>query len=246
MQARHKKQQSLDWEYPLTENRISNRFGAASPKFDPADTSRSIWDHIVSIPGISSWKILRQIAFLLTSFPVGLAAFMVAIVGGTLGISLSWILIGIPILVWTVGFTLRFAAHERQRLNVLLDLDVGEPRYPANNGENVLKHLWQVARSPQVRNDLLYMALLFPIGIVELALVLAPLEFFVPSMLHLVFGSVGSFDAFGHTLNSGPEAILFIGIGLVMLIPLLILMSIATKLHATLARKLLDRRIEAY
>ena len=242
MQTQRQRNKIFDWEDPISGSTNMSSGVVFAGSQGSADSSSSIWDAIASIPGVRSWRILRDVAFLLTSFPLGLAAFMVAIVGGVLGLSLSWLLIGIPILVWTVGFKLRFAAHERERLNAFLGLDLGEPRYPANNGENVVKHIWAVVRSLQVRNDLLYMALLFPIGIIELALVLLPLEFFVPSLLQLVFGSVFSFDVLGFALNSRPEAILFMGLGIVLLIPMLLLMHIATKLHANLARKLLGRR----
>lgn len=234
MQAQKQRRKTFDWDVSPSTRSIMQK---------ETNSSLQVWDAIVSIPGVRSWRILRDVAFLLTSFPLALAAFLVAVIGGVLGLSLSLLLIGIPILVWTVGFTLRFAAHERERLNTLLNVDVGLPNYPANSGENVIKHLWTVVKSPQVRTDLLYMALLFPIGIIELALVLLPLEFFVPSLLNLVFGSVGSFDVLGMELSSASESLLFMGLGIVLLMPMLILMNIATNLHANLARKLLKRHI---
>lgn len=185
---------------------------------------------------------MRDIAFLLTSFPLGLAAFIVAVSGGALGLSLGWLLIGIPILVWTIGLTLRFAAHERARLSVLLNLNLPEPFYRSNSGDNAVKHLWSVVRSPQVRGDLLYMMLLLPIGMLEFALVLLPAEFVVSPMVHLAFGSLFTADVLGVTINSRPEALLFMGLGFVLLLPMLILMNIVTNIHANLARKLLDRR----
>lgn len=206
------------------------------------DSWPQIWDTVLGIPGVRSWRFMRDIAFLLTSLPVGLAAFILLITGGTVGFSLIWLLIGFPILIWTVGLTLRLAASERDRLHRLLDLDLASPRYPRDNGENVIKHMWSVARSPQVRGELLYMALLFPIGIAEFALVFAPLEFFVPSLLHLVFGSTVSFDVFGVALGSRPEALLFMVLGVVLLVPILMLMNVVTSIHARFARTLLDRR----
>lgn len=242
MQTKSKHQDLFDWETPTSTNNISRSRLAMSGSVGSENAFSPIWESILSIPGVRSWRILRDIAFLLTSFPVALAAFIVALVGGVLGLSLSWLLIGIPILVWTVGLTLRFAAHERARLNAFLGLDLDDPRYPANNGENVLKHLWAVVRSPQVRNDLVYMALLFPIGIVQLALVLLPLEFFVPSLLHVVFGSLTTFDVLGMEIGSSAEALLFMGLGAVLLFPLLILMNLTTNMHAAFAKKMLQRR----
>lgn len=240
MQTDFKKRRGPAWTTHSASDPLIRDFEKAPETLHSSLPSSSVWDLVLTVPGVRTWRVLRDIAFLLTSFPIGLAAFIVAIVGGVLGLSLSWLLIGIPILIWTVGFTLRFAMHERGRLNSLLSLDLEEPRYPANNGENAIKHLWQVVRSPHVRNDVMYMALLFPIGIIELALVLAPLEFFVPSLMHLVFGNIASFDVFGISLNSRPEAMLFMGLGVILLFPLLVVMNFATNLHGALARKLLQ------
>lgn len=241
METQRDQYEKFNLKSPLYTNSIGRVMDSASLDSSQS-SSRLVWERILDIPGVRSWKILRDVAFLLTSFPLALAAFIVAIVGGALGLSLSWLLIGIPILVWTVGFVLRFAAIERERFGTLLDLNLGVPNYPANNGENVFKHLWSVLRSKQVRSDLVYMALLFPVGIVELIIVLLPLEFFVPSLLHLGLGSLVSADVFGMAISSRFEALVFLGLGVVMLAPMLILMNIAVNLHATVARKFLKRQ----
>lgn len=241
METQRDQYEDFKLKSPPYTNSIGRALGSASLDRSP-NLSGVLWDRILDIPGVRSWKILRDVAFLLTSFPIALAAFVVAIVGGALGLSLSWLLIGIPVLVWTVGFVLRFAAIERERCGTLLELNLGVPNYPANNGENVFRHLWSVLRSKQVRGDLVYMALLFPIGIVELIIVLLPLEFFVPSLLHLGLGSLVSAEVFGMAISSRFEALVFLGLGVVMLAPMLILMNIAVNLHASLARKLLKRQ----
>ncbi len=235
MQTQHGKHKMIDWP---DSSALTN-----STLRDSQDSSGNIWEAILTIPGVRNWRILRDAAFLLTSFPLGLAAFMVAIIGGILGLSLSWMLIGIPILIWTMGFVLRFATLERERLETLLGVDLGEPNYPANNGENFLWHLAAVMKSSQVRSDLLYMSLLFPISIVELVLVLLPLEFFIPSFLHLLFGSTLSLDVLGIALNSRPEALLFVGMGVILLVPMLFLINIGTNAHVNLAKRLLQRKI---
>lgn len=242
MQTQHQQQREFGWTSGAAPGGIARSRHAVPRTSDASSSTHQIWHTIASLPGVRSWRILRDVAFLLTSLPLGLAAFIVAITGGTLGLSLSWLLIGIPILVWTIGLILRFAAHERERFSALLSLDLGEPRYPANAGENVIKHLWSVIRSPQVRSDVMYMMLLLPLGIIEFALVLLPLEFVVQPLLHLAFGSVISASVLGVAIDSRPEALLFIGLGVVLLMPMLILMNIATNLHASLARKMLTRR----
>lgn len=240
MQINHQKQQrEFSGSMPTFGG---GRAGISHTVTTSLESTVPIWHAIASIPGVRSWRILRDVAFLATSLPLALAAFIVAIVGGTLGLSLSVFLIGIPILIWTVGLTLRFADHERERLRALLDIDLGSPRYPANNGENAFRHLLTVARSPQIRGDLLYMLLLFPISIIEFALVLLPLDFIVSPLMHLAFGSLFSVDVLGITISSRPEALLFIGLGLLLVMPMLILMNMATNLHASFARRMLGRR----
>lgn len=242
MQTQHQHRKVFDWRKPSSANSIARQYDTRLRSLDSRDSSRQVWDTIIGIPGVRNWRIMRDVAFLLTSLPLGLAAFIVAVTGGTLGVATSFLLVGIPILVWTIGFTLRFAMHERNRLNALLNLDLGEPNYPANNGENVIKHLWTILRSPQVRGDLVYMMLLLPLGIVELALVLLPLEFLMPSLLYPVFGQLGSFGVLGVEIGSLSEAVLFLGLGAVLLMPMLILMNMTTNLHASLAQRLLGRR----
>lgn len=242
MQTQHRKRSSHSWSVSSPSDNLGRGFDGMPDLNDVTDPSRHIWDAIRDIPGVRTWRILRDSAFLLTSLPLALAAFIVGVTGFAVGLSLSWLLVGIPILIWTIGLTLRFASYERERLNTLLNLDLGVPRYPVNNGENVVKHMWTVVRSPQVRGDLTYMFILFPIAIIELVIVWLPMEFFLPSLMHLAIGSLSPFDVFAMQVDSRFEALVFLGLGAVVMLPTLILMSIVTNLHAGVARKLLDRR----
>lgn len=239
MQSRQKQHTGFDPQSCTSANFVRRR-----PEYalDASEPTAGIWNGILSIPGVREWRILRDIAFLLTTFPIGLAAFVVAVIGFAFGISLGWLLIGIPILIWTVGLTLRFAAHERARLDALLGTNLGEPRYPKNTGENAIRHVWTVLRSSQVRRDLVYMLFLLPIGIFELALVLLPLEFIASPLIHLAFGSIVSTNVLGFAINSRPEALLFLGIGLVLLMPMLLLMNVVTSAHSVFAERMLARR----
>lgn len=239
MQTQHSGKSTLFQDFNTGKGRIAKTFDALP---SPTDSTVPVWNMILEIPGVRSWSILRDVAFLLTSLPVALAAFMVLSIGFVAGAALSWLLIGIPILIWTIGLTLRFSQIERERIGTLLGDEVSSPRYPRNNGENVLVHFWTVARSRQVWSDVAYMALLLPIAIVELALVWLPMEFALPSMMHLVFGSIGEFNVFAMEISSRFEALLFLGVGMLMVLPTLILIKIATNMHLALARKMLGRK----
>lgn len=239
MQAQHSRNQTPLQGFNTGAGRIARVLDTLP---NPKDSTVPVWNLVLDIPGVRSWKILRQVAFLVTSLPVALAAFLVMVTGFATGAALSWLLIGIPILIWTVGLTLRFSQIERDRLGTLLGEEISVPRYPQNHGENVLKHSWQVMRSRQVWSDIGYMALLLPVAIVELAVVWLPLEFALPSLMHLVFGSLSPFDIFAMDIGSRTEALLFLGVAGIMVMPTLILINIAARLHVSLARKMLGRK----
>ena len=201
----------------------------------------NIWQAIRELPGVRDFRLLRDFAFLLTSFPMGVAAFLVILVGGITGASLSIVLIGFPILVWSIGLSLRMAGEERNRMRVLLDVEIDAPRYPVNSHENTFLHLLNVVQSPRVRRDLAYMLLLLPIGMLELIVALLPFEFLISSLIKLVAGSSLTVDVLGFEIASRGEALLFVGFGGLLLLPMLILMSVVTQVHANLATRMLGR-----
>lgn len=206
------------------------------------EDSRDVWTAIRSLPGVDRWSVLNSAVFLLTSLPIGLAAFVLAIVGGTLGLSLSILLVGLPLLVWTIGSLLRLAAYERQRLSAFLGLELPQPRYTDDAGANVVKHLWAVIRSTQVRRDIAYMMLLFPIGLVELVLVLLPLQFIFPSLSYLMLGSVLSPSIFGIGVSSATMAIGGLTLGMLSIVPVALVIMMVTRMHARFARKMLNQQ----
>lgn len=220
---------------------LKSPFTAAGYPVKNGNRQSGIWQAIRELPGVRDYRILRDFAFLLTSFPMGLAAFLVILVGGITGASLSILLIGFPILVWTIGLALRMAGEERTRLRVLLEVEIDEPRYQTNSPENTFLHLLRVVQSPRVRRDLAYMLFLLPIGIVELAIALLPFEFLVSSLVKIVAGSSLTVDVLGMEIASRGEAVLFLGFGGLLLLPMLILMSVITHVHVKFATRMLGR-----
>ena len=197
-----------------------------------------LWSSIQSLPGVKSWRVLSDVIFCLTSFPIGLAFFLVAVIGGVLGVALSFVGVGVAILAWTFALMLWGAQIERSRLRAFLDVNVGEVHHWSLTTGNVASRTWQVLRSPQVWRDFLYMALLFPIGIIELGLVTWPLRFFWGPIVYFVFGQ-NQGVIWGIQITNPLIAIVVLALGIVMAVPVALLVNLVAKLHGQIGLMLL-------
>lgn len=202
-----------------------------------------LWPVLQRMPGVRSWRILSDSVFCLTSFPIGLAFFIVAIIGMSVGFPLSFIGVGIAILAWTFALMLWGAQIERSRLVAFLNLNISQHHpWDGTNG-NIVKRTWQVIRTPQVWRDFLYMALLFPIGIIELGIVLWPLRFIWAPIFYFIFGGEQGV-IWGIQITNPLIALIVLAVGVMLAVPVAALVHLATKLHGQLALILLGTRQE--
>jgi hypothetical protein len=83
----------------------------------------------------------RNIAYLLLAFPLGIFYFVFLITGISLGVSLSIIWIGIPMLIGVLWLSRSFAKLERRLTNSFLQTDIMQPsELPSGSG------FWQSAK----------------------------------------------------------------------------------------------------
>ena len=200
------------------------------------DDPNSLWAWVRNLPGIRSWRILSDAVFLLTSFPLGLAFFIVGVIGLTVGFALSFIGVGLVILAVTFAVLIWGAQVERTRLRVFLGVNVSPTTPISSYHGNVVKRTWRYVRSPQVWRDFIYLLVLFPIGIAELALVLLPIELLVSPFMFAMFG--GDSILFWH-VNHGFEAFFAFVLGIILFVPLSFLINVAAALHGQLGEMLL-------
>jgi signal transduction histidine kinase len=204
---------------------------------EAVDDPNLIWTTLRNLPGVRSWRILSDSLFMLTSFPVGLVWFVVAVVGFTVGGALSFFGIGVLILAWTFALLLWGAQLERARLRIFLNVNVGSPHHWAATRGNVVKRAWQYIRNPQVWRDILYLLILFPVGMMELALVLAPIDFMLTPFTWTVGDRHVPF--FAWTIDSAAEAWFAFVIGVVLIVPFAFLINLGAVLHGQLGLLLL-------
>ena len=125
------------------------------------------------------------------SFGLGLVYFICLVVGIAVGIGTLVIWVGIPILVVTM-ITWRFGAgFERWRIRMLEGTTIVAPYHPAPSGGIVPRLRAQIS-DPASWRDLVYLILLVPVGVAELAIVVTGLALSAGLLAMPVAGPTGS------------------------------------------------------
>ncbi|HMM41315.1 MAG TPA: sensor domain-containing protein, partial [Thermomicrobiales bacterium] len=137
--------------------------------------------------------------FILLSFALGLFWFVALVTLLATGISTAITLIGLPLLAGTLVFWVWGAKLERARFNAMLGVQIADPYQPLPDG-NLWEKLKVRLRDKAVWLDLLYLFLLFPIGLaqfviaitwtsVALSMVTAPSWYWIGSEANVNVGS---------------------------------------------------------
>jgi signal transduction histidine kinase len=186
--------------------------------------------------------------FMITSFVVGLFWLVVLVTLLATGGGLAITLIGLPILVGTMYAWIGGAKAERWRVGVMLREKIRDPYKPVPAGSSFWQHIWIRIKDGHTWLDLLYLFLLFPIGIAEFVIATVVVSFplsFVTMPFWYWIGDDPSFGP-GWDVSSLPAAlaVALVGIPLLLLMPY-ILVGIGRG-HAHLAKALLgtDREQE--
>lgn len=224
-------------DVPFMTEPIASRLRPAARRF----TSDKLWRAIHGLPIVNSWKIVSDSVFLLMSFVIGLAWFIFFVTMFAVGMATIIIWVGIPLLAALVAMTIWCAQMERDRLRVFLGMHIASPyRYfPADGAP--WRRAWLLLKNPQLWRDLAYLLLLFPIGMLGLAIVSFPLSLvFSP----LMFILAGTHTAQSWTINSFPESIVASVVGLVLVVPFSMLVNVVAILNGKVGQRLLATSTE--
>ncbi|MEX1158693.1 MAG: sensor histidine kinase, partial [Thermomicrobiales bacterium] len=189
------------------------------------------------------------LVFMISSFVVGLCWFIVLVTLLATGGGLAITLIGLPILVGTMYLWIGGAKLERLRVNALLGTKIRDPYKPIPAGTSFWGHVWMRMKDGHTWLDLLYLFLLFPIGLAEFVIatvvVSVPFQFIAVPIWYWT----DNLDWFGPdwfwNIDTVVEAfgLALIGIPLLLLMPY-VLVGIGRG-HAHLAKALLGTNREA-
>jgi signal transduction histidine kinase len=189
-----------------------------------------------------------SLVFMLLSFVLGVFWFVVLVTLIATGGGLLVTLVGVPILAGTMYLWIGGAKVERHRVNGLLGTEIRDPYAPVPEG-SIFQKIWARMKDGHTWLDLLYLFLLFPIGIAEF--VIATVVVSIPFSLMATpffywFGDADwVFPAEFWNIDSTPEALVVgvAGVAVLMLMPY-ILAGIGRG-HAWLAKALLGTNREA-
>jgi signal transduction histidine kinase len=185
-------------------------------------------------------------AFLILSFAIGLAWFIVLVTLISTGAGLAITLVGLPILVFTAVLWTFGARLERWRVRLMLGVRIASPYRPLPDGPWT-RRLRAFFTDGAVWRDLIYLFLLFPIGIAEFVIAVttvATTGAFVTLPIYywaLPEGSrtIVDFDGHGPIIDTLPEALLGAAAALPVLLLALWLIRLMATGHGLLAQALL-------
>jgi hypothetical protein len=179
------------------------------------------------------------------SFVLGIVYFVLLVAAIAVGVGTLIIWIGVPILALTMVAWRAAAGAERWRVWRMLGTDIAAPRRPAPGRStapgDLLRQLRTQATDPASWRDLLYLFLMFPIGIAELVLVTVGFSLSIGLLVMPIAGPTGGggISIAGAHFNSVPASIALGVLGIPVLALVLNLFVVVARLHARGARLLL-------
>ena len=138
------------------------------------------------LPRARSWlgRLGIDTGYLLASFPIAIAAFVVVVTGLSLGVGLLIIWVGVVILPATLLAARAFATLERAWLPAVLQRPLPRPAYVPADGSTV-RRLITPLRDPQAWLDALHALVRFPIAVFSFSVAVA---FWATALAGLTYG----------------------------------------------------------
>lgn len=179
--------------------------------------------------------------YLMLSFPLGIAYFIFLITGISIGIGLSLIVVGVPILAMMVLAWWGLIFFERQLAHWLLDVNYSEVKFFAPD-LTVLEQFVRFLKTDMTWKGLFFLLLKFPLGVAAFSIVF-PLLILSFALLVAPFTYAYTELNLGFTLiDSSNEAWLVFFVGLLVLVLTLHLSNIIASLYGLFAKSLLSSR----
>jgi signal transduction histidine kinase len=199
------------------------------------DQSPSFVRRLRNLFGVRLWA---SIIFLISSFPIGLALFIIVVVTGATGLGLIITVIGLPLIAFA-AFTWRLGAMlERWRVRVLLGLRIPNSYRQVAEG-SLFRQTWDRVTDAAVWRDLLYVLLLFPLGIIEFIIAVT----LVGVSAGLIFTPLGIYwgqeIVIGTSSLSWQQSLIFVPVGLFSAVAFAAFLQLIANAHRELARMLL-------
>jgi signal transduction histidine kinase len=175
--------------------------------------------------------------YLALALPIGLAAFLLLIVGGALGAGLAVVWIGVPILLVLLATSRAFAAFDRGLANRLLGTAIPAPDAQRTRGGSLWTQVKALVRSPTTWRSILWLALRFPLSLLAFC---APLVVAAAGVGLIIAPFTSAFTGAHRVLDvSGATAAVCVAGGLALLVLTAHVIDAIAWIHGALAGRLL-------
>ncbi len=183
--------------------------------------------------------------FMLLNLVFGVLWFSLFVTLISTGVGLVITLIGLPILAGTLMLWTYAARFERRRTNAMLGVRIDDPYRPLPEGP-AIERLRAHVRDPYVWLDLLYLILLFPIGIIEFVIATVFVSLPIGMITLPAYFQTGDYFVIGnYNVNTWPVAIAVSVLGVLLLLVVPYIFVGIGRGHAWLAQALLGANREA-
>jgi signal transduction histidine kinase len=146
-----------------------------------------------------------NLLYLLAAFPLGVAYFVVLVVGISVGAALAVVIVGLAILLATLAATRAMAAIERGTARALLGVPIAQPA--DRRDLRPLQRIGRWLRDPVTWKSLVFVAFKFPLGIVTLVIVGGSAFFSLVFLFAPLIVLVTPVTVFGWIVESPPQAL---------------------------------------
>ena len=184
-----------------------------------------------------------RVLHLLVMFPLGLAYFVGLVVALSFGGALIWTIVGAVVLIPTLYLTRWAGDGEAWVVRHVAQIELRRPPTAIDLGQSFRSQLWTRLIDRNTWTGLVYLIAQFPIGLgafVGLVVVSALAGSFISAPLLLAFSNAHVELAPG--VNTWPEGIALVPIGLIILVIEVHLVNTFSALHASWARLMLGSR----
>ncbi|QCC47881.1 sensor domain-containing protein [Halobellus limi] len=190
---------------------------------------------------LSRAQTYRNLLYLLIMFPLGIAYFVLLTVGTVLGLGLTVVLVGVPLLIGVILGSRYLSAFERELTNALLNLDIRPPEDAITDETTLWPQIRVRVVARSTWKGIVYLVLKLPLGILVFSLLIASLSVSAGLLLAPFIYTVPStgIELGIWTIDTLTEAVIAVPIGMIGLITSMSLFNVTARLLGKIALILL-------
>lgn len=127
---------------------------------------------VVPAPDRRTGRFGREVGYLLSGLPMGIASFVLIVCGFSLGLGTVVIVLGLPVLAGTLAMARYLARVEADHIATVTGRPLAQ-RAPRPDEAAAPGARWATLRDPQAWRDLVHAVLAFPVRVVTFSMTLA-------------------------------------------------------------------------